>query len=277
MTALLGASVLDRALESLGEALPRLAGAILLLVAGLAAAWIAGRVVARLLRTLAVDDLAERYGVHDVLARVGFERSLSRLIARAVRLTLVVVVIVASLSLLGLAALTASLNAAVLFLPRLFVAVALILVGFVVADFVGDRIDRLADQMALGVPLGAVARVLVLALVTLTALAQLGVPTAMLSALVAIVIIAGALTLTLAFGLGSREVARELSAGRYVGASFEVGQVISVDRIRGEIVAFDTAATVVRTEAGETVRLPNHVLLESVVTVHGPGGSAAGR
>ena len=195
---------------------------------------------------------------------------------RAVRITLSVVVLVASLSLLGLAALTASLNEAVLFLPRLFVAVALVLVGFVVADFVGDRVDRLADQMALGAPLGSVARVLVLALVTLTALAQLSVPTAILSALVGIVLVAGAFTLALAFGLGSRDVARELSAGRYVGASFEIGQVISVDRIRGEIVALESAATVVRTDTGETVRVPNHLLLESVVTVHAPRTGAPG-
>ena len=64
---------------------------------------------------------------------------------------------------------------------------------------------------------------------------------------------------------------RELSAGRYLRSAYREGQVISVDGVRGEIVAMETAATVLRTPAGDTVRLPNAMLLSSVVTVHDPG------
>lgn len=46
--------------------------------------------------------------------------------------------------------------------------------------------------------------------------------------------------------------------------------------MRGEIVAIETAATVLRTPEGETVRVPNGTVLASIVTVHSParGGSA---
>ena len=273
---IVAASVLDRARASLGEALPGIVGAVVLLVAGLLLAMLAGRLVRRALVALGLDGLAERFGVHDVISRLGFERSLSRLIGVAVRVALSVVVLVAALSLLGLGALGQSLNELVLFLPKAFVAIVLLLAGVVVADFVRRWVDRVADQMDVGAPLGVVAQAAIIALFALTALAQLGIPTQILTALLALVLVAASLTFALAFGLGGRDVARQLSAGRYVSGSFAVGQRISVAAISGEIVAFDSAAVLLRTDDGRTLRVPNHLVLESVVTLHDePGGGPA--
>jgi small-conductance mechanosensitive channel len=270
----IGEAILNRAEGSLGESLPRIGGAIALLVVGLLLAWLLGRLVYRALRALDADAFGERFGIHDAIARFGFDRSLSRLLGRAVRIALSIVVVVAAVSLLGLGALGSSLNAAVLFVPKLFVALVLVVLGLVIGEFVRDRVDRLADQMALGLPLGRLAQIVVIALFLLTALAQLEISTAILTAMIGVLVLAAALTTALAFGLGSREVAREISAGRYVGTSFEIGQDISVDGLRGEIVRLDPAATLLRTAAGETVRVPNHLLLESIVTLHEAQGEA---
>jgi small-conductance mechanosensitive channel len=43
-----------------------------------------------------------------------------------------------------------------------------------------------------------------------------------------------------------------------------------VGDVRGEIVSIETAATVLRTGEGETVHVPNGLLLTSIVTVHTP-------
>ena len=272
---MIAASVLDRAWASFGEALPGIVGALVLLVVGLLVALLAGRVVTRALQAIGVDRLGERYGIQEVLARLGFERSLSRLMGVAVRIALSVVVLVAALSLLGLGALGRSLNEIVLFLPKLFVALLLVLAGFVIGDFVGRWVDRIAQQMAIGGPLGRVTQALIAAISVLTALAQLGVPTQILTALLGIALVAGVLTFALAFGLGGRDVARQLSAGRYVGGAFAVGQTIAVGQVRGEIVALEAAAVVLRAEDGRTLRVPNNLLLESVVAVEG-GPRAAG-
>lgn len=268
--------ILDNAADTLGESLPGIGGALLLLVVGLLVASIVGRLTRRMLGTLGVDDLAERSGVSAALARAGIDRSLARLLGNVVRIALAIVVVFAAISLLGLAALSVSLNAVLLFLPRLFIALALVIAGAIVAQLVGDRVDRVATQMALGGPVGRVAQISVFSIFLVTALAQVGIATSVLVIVVAIILTAGALTLTLAFGLGGREMARQVTAGRYVNGVFSIGQVIAVDEIHGEIVALESAATVLRTDEGRTVRVPNHVLLESVVTLHGaPGDDAA--
>jgi small-conductance mechanosensitive channel len=261
------ADVLDRATATLGESLPRLGGAVLLLVLGIAVAFVAGRLVRRALEAVGLDPLADRFGIHDVLERVGLPRSLSHVLGTTVRIALIVVAVVAAVSLLGLGALSEALNAVILFLPKLFVALVLVLAGIVLAQFLGARVDRLAQQMNIAAPLRQLVEVAVIALFALTALAQLGIPTMILTALVGLVLLAAVLTLALAFGLGGRDVARHISAGRYVADALEVGQRITVGDLTGEIVSFQSAATLLRAEDGSTVRVPNQLLIDSIVTV----------
>lgn len=258
-------TIIRQAGESLGGFLPRLGGAIVLLVVGLLLARLVARLVGRALAAAGVDDLAERWGVHDVLERAGFERSLTQLTRTALRIALSLVVVFASLSLLGLQFLSESLNQAVLFLPKLLIAAALLLAGLVVASMVRERVDRAAYQMDFPVPLGQLVQIAVIAVFAITAASQIAISTTILMVLLGILIAAAAATLTLAFGLGGRDVARALSAGRYLNGAFDVGETISFGDVTGRITAIEPTATLLVTGEGSTVRVPNQLLLESVV------------
>ena len=266
MTAL--ASVIDRAGDTLGEFLPQLAGALILLVVGLLLAKLVGWLVRRGLRAAGVDDLAERWRVNETLARAGLQGSLAGVTAVAVRVILSVIVVFAALMLLGLEPLSQSLNEALLFLPNVIAAAAIVLAGVVLAGLVRERVDRLTYQMDFPVPLGQLAQIATLAIFAITAAAQVGVSAGVLVLVVAIVLAAVAGTFAIAFGLGGREVARALNAGRFVREAYEVGQTIQVGEWRGRIVAIEPDATVLGTDDGR-VRVPNHLLLESVVRIQG--------
>jgi small-conductance mechanosensitive channel len=269
------ATILDEAGTQLGGFIPRLGGALFLLVVGIIVARVFARLLRRGLRMAGLDSASERWGVADVLERAGLGRSLSHVIAVAVRISLTVVVVFAALSLLGLQFLSQSLNEGVLFLPKVLAALALVLIGVVLAAFVRDRVDRTATQWDLPVPLGPVAQGVVLAIFLITAAAQLTISTALLMVLVAIFLAAVAAPFAIAFGLGGRDVARSLSAGRYVRAAFDEGQVIRVDDIRGRVERIEPSATVLRTDT-ETIRVPNHVLIERTVVIEdeAPEGDA---
>jgi small-conductance mechanosensitive channel len=272
MSALPLATVLDEAGNQLGGFIPRLGGALFLLVVGIVLARVFARLLRRGLRMAGLDTASERWGIADVLERAGLGRSLSHVIAVAVRISLTVVVVFAALSLLGLQFLSESLNQGVLFLPKVLAALALVLIGVVLAAFVRDRVDRTATQWDLPVPIGPVAQGVVLAIFLITAATQLTISTALLMVLVAILLAAVALPFALAFGLGGRDVARSLSAGRYVRAAISEGQVIRVDDVRGRVERIEPSATVLRTET-ETIRVPNHVLIERTVVIEDEAAS----
>jgi small-conductance mechanosensitive channel len=261
-------TIVDRAADSLGGFLPRLGGALVLLLLGLVVARILGRLLARGLRGAGADSLAERLGAADVLEKAKLGRSVSSLIGQALRIGLTVVVVFAALSLLGLQFLSESLNSAVLFLPNLAVAGLLLLVGLVLGGLVRERVDRLTREMDLPVSAGVAAQVAVVGVFAITAAAQIAVSTAILMALVGILLAGAVATIALSFGLGGSGVAREVAAGQYVRGSFEAGQDIAFGDVRGTVVAVEAASTVLRGERGETIRVPNQLLLSSVVTVY---------
>jgi hypothetical protein len=262
------ATILERAGDSLGDFLPQLAGALVLLLVGLLLARLVGRLVRSGLIAAGVDELADRWRINQTLADARLQPSLAGVTGTAVRITLSVIVTFAALTLLGLELLSQSLNEAVLFLPNVLAALALLLAGVVLAGLVRERVDRLTYQMDFPVPLGHLAQIATLALFAVTAATQVGVSAGILVMVIAILLAGAAGTFALAFGLGGRETARALNAGRFVRSAFEVGQTISIGELRGRILAIEPDATVLGTDDGK-VRVPNNMLIESIVKIHG--------
>lgn len=265
---LLAVSILGRAGESLGSFLPRLGGALALLLIGVLLVRLVARLLVKAMQGGGLDDLAERGGVHDALDRAGLGRSLARVIGRAIRIALTLVVIFAALSLLGLQFLSPSLNQGVLVLPKLLIAAALVLVGVVLGGFARERVDRLTYQLDFPVPLGRLAQITVVTIFAIIAAAQIAISTLVLLILIGILLSGAAATFALAFGLGGREVARALSAGRYLRHDYAEGQDISFGDVRGRITTIESTSTVLDAGDGQSLRVPNHLLMETVVTIH---------
>jgi small-conductance mechanosensitive channel len=267
----LATSVFGQAGQALGGFIPRLGGAIALLVIGLLVTRLIGHLLLRSLQAAGLDRLADRAGVAPVLERSGLGGSLSALVARAIRIGLAIVVIFAALSLLGLQFLSQSLNQAVVELPRLFIAALLVLAGAVLAGAARERADRLTYQMDFAVPLGQIAQIAVFAIFGIIAAAEIGISTLVLLVLIGVLLAAVAGTFTIAFGLGSRDVARSLSAGRYLRHDYEVGQEIAFGDVRGRISRIHSTSTILDAGEGRSIRVPNRLLLDEIVTIYSGG------
>ena len=270
----LATSILGQAGQQLGAFLPRLGGALALLLIGLLITRLLARLLRRALQAAGVDRLADRGGVTPVLQASGLGASLADLIARVIRIFLAIIVVFAALSLLGLQFLSASLNQAILALPRLFIAATLVLAGIVVAGAVRRRADRLTYQLDFPVPLGQLSQVAVLAVFIIIAAAELGISTTLLIVLIGVLLAAVSGTFTLAFGFGSRDVARALSAGRYLRHDYRVGQEIAFGNVRGRITRIHSTSTMLDTGDGSSIRVPNQLLMDSIVTIYGEAHAA---
>jgi small-conductance mechanosensitive channel len=264
----LATSVLGQAGQALGAFLPRLLGAIALLLIGLLLTKLLARLLLRALQAANLDQVAERGGVSSVLQSSGLGPSLAALIARAVRVFLTIVVVFAALSLLGLQFLSVSLNQAILALPEIFIAACLVLGGAVVAGAARQQTERLTYQLDFPVPVGQIVQIAVLAMFGILAAEEIGISTSILLVVIAVLLAAVSGTFTLAFGLGSREVARALSAGRYLRHDYRVGQEIGFGEIRGRITRIHSTSTLLDAGEGRSIRVPNHRLMDSIVTIY---------
>ena len=150
------------------------------------------------------------------------------------------------------------------FLPRLGGALALLVIGVLLARLI-SRVLIKAMEVQL-------AQLTVLVIFRIIAAAQIAVSTLVLLILIGILLAAVAGTFALAFGLGGRDVARALSAGRYLRHDYVIGQEIGFADVRGRITHIESTSTVLDAGDGRALRVPNHLLMESVVIIYGAAG-----
>ncbi len=77
---------------------------------------------------------------------------------------------------------------------------------------------------------------------------------------------ASSLVLALAFGIGSRELARNIMSGFHTKDAFSIGQQLSVRGYTGRLVSVGPVKITLETENG-MVSLPNSVLTDEEVTL----------
>jgi len=247
---------------------PRLAGALVWLVLGWIVARLAQFILAGLLRRLGLDRLTERAGADRVLADAGLESSASQLIARLVYWLILLVFVLAATESLGLSRVVDTLGGLVSYLPNVLAAALILLLGGLLARFVGDAVGGVATQagVSAGPMLGQVVRYALFIFVAILALEQLQVQTTLLTTTAIALIAATALTLALSFGIGSRELAHNIMAGFHAKEAFNAGQQLKVRGHTGRLVSIGSVKTVIETEGG-LISLPNSVLTNEEVTI----------
>jgi hypothetical protein len=202
------ADVADR----LSGIVPGFLAMLILVIIGLVAGWLVRAVVSRVARLVGFDRHMERWGVGPSLRRSGIFRNPADLLGTIVFWAMFVVFASLGIDSLGVPGSTGAAVFLVSFLPPLFAAVLVLLVGLLVANFLSQGL--LIAAVNAGVPAARLlARAVqwgVLLFAGATALTHLGIGKEMV--LVAFGISFGGLVfaLALAFGLGGRSIAREM-------------------------------------------------------------------
>jgi hypothetical protein len=190
---------------------PRVIAAIIIFALGLLVAAAARVVVDRLLGWVHFDRLAQRTGAEEML-RVAELPGAARLVAQVVFWVVWIAFIVSAVDALQLRFLEGLVQGFFWFVPRLLVALVVLAMGFLIANFVW-RATLLASINA-NLPgarlVSGALRLLVIAVAVVMALEQIGLATGVALTAFAIVFGAMMLGLAIAFGLGGRDAAARL-------------------------------------------------------------------
>ena len=193
----------------IGAFLPNFFYALFILIAGWILCNIAKRLVVRLLRIFRFDWLVERAGIARGLELGGIKQNGSEILGLLVFWFLFLIVIVATLEILGLTGATETLNAIFLYIPKVVAAVVVLILGLYFANFL-QTVTRTsfinaglkqADSMALVAYYAAVVFIVAAVLQILDIAAEI--------VMWAFVLIFGSicLALAIALGLGGKDVA----------------------------------------------------------------------
>jgi hypothetical protein len=207
---------LSNALNSFLAAIPLIIGALIIIVIGWIIAGVLARVVTELLRRAGADRLFAEHG-GQVYGSRSREIKPSIVAGELVKWLVRLVFLVAAANVLGLTQVSELLNDVLLWIPNLIVAAIILLVAPLLARFVRGAIEVGAGQMGFSNAslLGRIAEIAIIAFAVIIAINQIGIAANLVNTLFIGVVAALALAFGLAFGLGGRDVASQLTQSWY--------------------------------------------------------------
>jgi mechanosensitive ion channel-like protein len=195
--------------------LPPLVGAALILLAGYFLARQIQRWVDDSLKRLDFNRMAHAGGIDQLVERTGSRLDPIRALAKLIFWLVMLVVILLASAALGLESINQMFGTMLAFLPTLIAAIVVVVLGMLVGEFVRGVILALGGNVA-GVPTVAkLAKGAVVLISVFLALQQVGVDQEIVTAAFTLVLGAVALAAGLAFGLGNRELAGEITRRWY--------------------------------------------------------------
>jgi hypothetical protein len=206
---------LQESFEQLYRYVPALFGAMVILFAGYLLARLFEKGTEKVLRRIKFNQLLERGGVMDAVERAGSHMNPTRIGASLVFWFVMFTVMLVAANALGLQSLATVFSELVSYIPSVIAAIVIIIVGIVLGGFVGGLIMASAGGLHGGPTLSRVGKGGVIMLAIFMALQELGVASEIVTTAFAILFGAVALALALAFGLGNRELAGEVTREWY--------------------------------------------------------------
>lgn len=193
--------------------LPVLIGAILVLIIGWLIAVAVGNLVTRILKAVKLNDVFDKIsGLRSSLHKAGMELNAASFVGAVVKWFIIIVTLMATSDILGLAGVSLFLNQVIAYIPNIVVAAVMVIVGTLFANFVQKITKASAETARLPHSNGAaaVAKWAILVFTFIATLVQLGVAEVLLQTLftgfVAMLAIAGGVS----FGLGGKTTAEKV-------------------------------------------------------------------
>jgi len=205
---------LKAALAQILGILPGLALSLIILMAGFFVARTLERLADRLLARVHFDREAAKWGVTEAVERGGAGGP-TRVAGKLVFWLIMLIVILLASSSLGVSNIGDLFANLVGYIPTVFSAIIVIILGIVLGEFVRALILASAGGVEGVKMLSQVAKIVIVVVSVFMALQQLGIATNIVTTAFAILFGAVALGLALAFGLGNRELAGQITREWY--------------------------------------------------------------
>ena len=243
--------------------LPNLVATLLILIVGIFLAKLISRWSGKLLSKLGMDNLFQSIGITDAMKKVGMEKPPSVVLSKFIYFFLMLIILLTAAETLGLDRISTILDDFVLYLPKVFGALIVIVVGLFIAHIVKQSIHAAVSNMGMDYA-SSVARLAQMIIFVTTfslAVGQLEIETEMLNIVFAIVLGSLGVAVAISLGLGTRSVSNNIISGVYVREQLQPGDEISVGEFTGIVITVGTVKTVLESESGECLSVPNQLLL----------------
>ena len=261
--------LLEDILRQLREFAPNLIFALAILIIGWMIAKLIASIIKRILKAIKIDDLADKLNDIDLVRQANMKILPSKVLSKIVYYVFMLITFIVATDKLGVAAVTNLLTDFIGYLPRLFTGVIFFIIGLLIADAIRGVV--LTACQSLGIPsakiIANVVFYFIFLSVTMSALDQAGIQTDFIKSNLMIIIAGAVGAFAFGYGLASKGMMSNLLASFYAKDKFIIGDTITIDGIKGQIVAMDNTSVSIQTETSKMV-YPLSKLTEKGIEVH---------
>ncbi len=201
----------QNALSTFLEYIPQLIGAIIILVIGYIVARVLQAVVARVLQAIGFDRWMERGGIKQFFDRAQTRETPATVLGRLGFWFVFIIAITMAADALGIRQVSEVLSQLIAYIPSIIAAILILVLAALLANFLAGIV-----RGAIGSELLAnIARYAIIVYAAFAAITELGIAVQLTAPTFLIILGAVALAAAIAFGLGSREVAKDIVEKAY--------------------------------------------------------------
>lgn len=241
----------DQLVSALGAYLPNIIGAVLLIILGIALAWVIRWTILRLGQ--GADKLGQRFGVSRHYLNMRWPPS--RVLAGVFYWLILIFFLTTAARTLGLPGINELVRELVTKLPDILIAIVIIWAGFVLGAAIRERIVLVLKHTEVRYfhAFGNAARVFVIVIAIVVSLRQIGVDVVLVEQVLIVCLAGFVLAMSLAFGLGTGSIVTNIIAINQLKKVYLKGQRVRVDNLEGQILEFLKSAVVLDTDIGRAM------------------------
>src|ERR671933_1674250 len=202
---------LQNALSTFLSYIPQLIGALIILIVGYIVAKVLQAVVGRVLQGIGFDGWMERGGIKQFFDRAETNQTPHSILGKLVFWFVFIIALTMAADALGIPQVSAVLGQLIAYIPNIIAAILILILAALLANFLAGIVRGATGSDILA----SIAQYAIIVYAVFAALTQLGVAVQLTANTFLILLGAVALAAAIAFGIGGREVAREVIERAY--------------------------------------------------------------
>jgi len=260
---------LQTSFEKIGASLPSVIGAIIIFIFGWLFAKLVSYAFSKVLKLIKFDAIADKINASQYLSKANISLSPSQIIGKFIYYILLLLVLITASDTLGWDAVSSEISKLLSYLPKIFIACVIFIIGVYIASLIRDIIRGATES--LGISSGKIISVfvfyLLLITITLTALSQAGIDTSIITSNVLLILGAVLISAAISYGFASRDVMTNVLAGIFSRKQFSKGMEIQVNGIQGVIENISATGIYIKDNNNDITIIPTSNLMNSNVKI----------
>ncbi|MBT8376024.1 MAG: mechanosensitive ion channel [Bacteroidia bacterium] len=245
---------------------PNIIGTIVVLIIGWLVTKLVVKVIKKVLKLAKVNKLDDAINDIEIIEGKKLNFDTVKVVSSFVKWLMYIVLIIMASDIMNLKIISQEISNLLGYLPKLFSALIIFILGLLFANFVKKGLKSLFESMELsgGKIISQVVFFLLLIFITITVLNQAGVDTVIITSNITMIMAAFLLAFAIAFGLGAREVVGYLLKTFYARKTFEIGQKIVFNEKEYTVESIENISIILKNKDGKLI-VPISDLTESQV------------